>query len=574
MEERQLKTLRRKLRQETRITPEEGFPAVRGMHYLLVLQHLHETLKPKVYFEIGTESGASLSFATCTSIAVDPNFQLQADISRNKPELHQYQGTSDDFFASGMLNRLGLTVDLAFLDGMHLFEYLLRDFINIERFMAPDGVVTLHDCVPFNHVIAERDWDRTVTRAWTGDVWKIIPILREYRPDLKVSVIDAAPTGLVVIQNLDPNSRLLVENYSQIIEKYSSMDLHLFGPAKLQEVVALKRVGDFDIRNTAKNFEPVVAKQRIIDKVVLRTSIPNASRAKGWGDWWFAVGIQKSFESLGLECVIDFKRNWGEDYGETCLNLYILGHDEVPLQKDRLNFVWYIYPGDRVPEQKFPEFDHVFVASSVYADQLRLLFSSLSLTYLPQAFDGTLMQPAPEKPTSSELVFVANAHFERGGGVAAFAHHSGNGFKLWGDRWSEPFDKYVVAKQVANGELCHTYASSLAVMCDHHPQMKNKGFVSNRIFDALACGVPVISDRIAGLPAEFKPYVLTVNSPDEFAHAVEQIRHETPEQAKARRQFALDMRETHSFDARCASILNVVREKGYIVHTQTSEMTG
>jgi hypothetical protein len=36
----------------------------------------------------------------CTSIAVDPQFALQSDVSRNKPQLHRYQMTSDAFFAA------------------------------------------------------------------------------------------------------------------------------------------------------------------------------------------------------------------------------------------------------------------------------------------------------------------------------------------------------------------------------------------------------------------------------------------------------------------------------------------
>lgn len=86
------KLFRRKLRRQSKIAPESDFPVLHGMHYLAYLEQLHQTLKPKVYLEIGTETGASLSLANCISIAIDPKFRLQADVSRNKPELHQYQG--------------------------------------------------------------------------------------------------------------------------------------------------------------------------------------------------------------------------------------------------------------------------------------------------------------------------------------------------------------------------------------------------------------------------------------------------------------------------------------------------
>ncbi len=35
---------------------------------------------------------------------------------------------------------------------------------------------------------------------WTGDVWKLIPILQRYRPDLQLTLFDAPPSGLVAGQ--------------------------------------------------------------------------------------------------------------------------------------------------------------------------------------------------------------------------------------------------------------------------------------------------------------------------------------------------------------------------------------
>lgn len=53
-----------------------------------------------------------------------------------------------------------------------------------------------------------------------GDVYKIAPVLRRYRPDLEVGVfytfIGPYRKGLAVVKNLDPNNTALEENYEQI----------------------------------------------------------------------------------------------------------------------------------------------------------------------------------------------------------------------------------------------------------------------------------------------------------------------------------------------------------------------
>ena len=106
---------------------------------------------------------------------------------------------------------------------MHHFEYLLRDFINTEKYSHKGTIATLHDCYPVNTEIANRDmnYDRRVDVAtriwWAGDVWKLLPILRDFRPDLHVSILDCPPTGLVIVQGLDPRSETLIDAYGEIL---------------------------------------------------------------------------------------------------------------------------------------------------------------------------------------------------------------------------------------------------------------------------------------------------------------------------------------------------------------------
>ena len=39
-------------------------------------------------------------------------------------------------------------MDLAFVDGMHLAEYALRDVLAVERFTLPTSVIVLDDMLP------------------------------------------------------------------------------------------------------------------------------------------------------------------------------------------------------------------------------------------------------------------------------------------------------------------------------------------------------------------------------------------------------------------------------------------
>jgi hypothetical protein len=101
-----------------------------GVFYIEFLKALHTHLTPRSYLEVGTATGASLSVAGCDTIAVDPRFAVDAGATGNRTHTFFFQMTSDDFFATENAPALlGRPVDMVFLDGLHLLECLLRDFI-------------------------------------------------------------------------------------------------------------------------------------------------------------------------------------------------------------------------------------------------------------------------------------------------------------------------------------------------------------------------------------------------------------------------------------------------------------
>jgi hypothetical protein len=194
-----------------------------GLHYSKFIERLAINLSPSTYLEIGTFSGKSLSKVNCSSIAIDPGFRISSDVIGKKPMTLFYQMTSDNFFQKfSPTSILGRKIDLAFLDGMHLFEYLLRDFFNTEKHCAQNSIIMLHDCLPTNVEMTSR---KRLSGAWTGDVWKVPMILKRYRPEIELTFLDCAPTGLLICTNLNPSSEVLEKNYVNIVREFENMEV-------------------------------------------------------------------------------------------------------------------------------------------------------------------------------------------------------------------------------------------------------------------------------------------------------------------------------------------------------------
>ena len=202
-----------------------------GDDYMAFMRRLHPFLKPATYLEIGVFRGMSLALVDpgTEAIGVDPAPQIAHPLS---PNIAVEVMTSDDFFASRDAGARfgGRPLALGFIDGMHRFEFALRDFINMERLCAGDATILIHDCYPLNRATAGRD-----VRAgmfWSGDIWRLILIFKKYRPDLQVNTLALAPTGLGVVRSLDPASTVLVDRYDEIVAEFLAIDYDVLAADK------------------------------------------------------------------------------------------------------------------------------------------------------------------------------------------------------------------------------------------------------------------------------------------------------------------------------------------------------
>lgn len=182
-----------------------------------LLSHLHHNIKPETYLEIGVNQGNSIVQAQKETnvIGIDPFDSIIYKLPKN---IKMYFETSDAFFERKDVTKIlnNKKIDLAFIDGMHLFEYVLRDFINVEKLSHKDTIITLHDCIPSDAYMTTREFH---SGSWTGDVFKMIMILKKYRPDLKIY----NGPGICIVSNINPQNTTLQENYDKILNEYMNI---------------------------------------------------------------------------------------------------------------------------------------------------------------------------------------------------------------------------------------------------------------------------------------------------------------------------------------------------------------
>ena len=178
-------------------------------------------IKGHTYVEIGVESGKCFrQIIAPRKIGIDPS-PINSGYELTTNELF-FEMTSDEFFTNYAEAVFGTqAVDVAFVDGDHEFSQALRDILNLEKFMSPQGVIFIHDCNPPTRNHAEMNDDI----EWTGDVWKISCYLTTYRPDLNFFTLNC-DWGLGVLTGFRSSSGSELPS-SDILKTFKELDYSL-----------------------------------------------------------------------------------------------------------------------------------------------------------------------------------------------------------------------------------------------------------------------------------------------------------------------------------------------------------
>lgn len=279
-------------------------------------------------------------------------------------------------------------------------------------------------------------------------------------------------------------------------------------------------------------------------------SSPSGAAGDQWGDTWFGRDLVDALNRQGQQARLVYRGGASSEARDADdVVLVLRGLRRVtPRRAGNTWMLWVISHPELVEDAEIAEYDCAFAASTTWRNE--------SVTSLLQATNPQRFTPAAGQPDSGErCLFVGSTRGEYRAVVRdAIAANAPLG--VYGVGWSEFIDaEHIRGEFLPNPELPEAYASAGVVLNDHWPAMAAEGFLSNRLFDAVASGARVVSDPAAGLSEVFGDAVVTYSTPEqlrEILHApLDTIFPDRERRVANARRIA----QEHGFDSRAEQLI-------------------
>lgn len=308
---------------------------------------------------------------------------------------------------------------------------------------------------------------------------------------------------------------------------------------------------------------PMDLQPRIPSIEALRWSIKIAApagRRLWWGDFHFAEGLSRALQALGQHVTIHAHEDW---YGPTAPldDVVLVLRGLKPYQPDdrQINLLWVISHPEEVTRVETTRYDGTFVATPLSANSHHR--GVRPVEPLLQATDPQRFCPGPtEADLRHEVLFVGNTRWRLRRSVE-HALAAGLPLSVYGDGWDGQLpDTILRGARIPNKKLPRYYRSAGVVLNDHWEDMRREKLLSNRLFDAAACGARVVSDSVVGMESVFGDAIYTYEGPDQLGLVARRLLAEPDADSGRRRELAEHIRANHTFTVRARRLVTVAQE--------------
>ncbi|MFK8020919.1 MAG: glycosyltransferase [Pseudomonadales bacterium] len=389
-------------------------------------------------------------------------------------------------------------------------------------------------------------------------------------------VFDGIAAGAMVISNGESGAKELfgdklptydsVEQLESLIEKYlRNSELRVTHSEQLRSNV----LANHTYRRRATEFRDILIDHaQTFSQIAIKIGVPSYAKAPEWGDYHFAKALQKELLRIGHRCRVDILPEW---YGKHTLNdevvLVLRGLSQYQPSNDQLNLLWMISHPDKVTPEELNQYNHIFVSSLPYTDVLAEV-TTTSCSTLLQCTDHDLFYPSSGDDSDGDtdevdrILFVGNSRLQYRK-IVKDSIEANIEIEVYGSRWESLIpERFIIGTHLENSSLRQHYSSAKVLLNDHWESMLDNGFISNRLFDAAACGATVVSDHIDGLEEIFLNTLYSYDgSADGLKSTIELAIEEKHAKTDARLTLAKHIRDKHSFRARAQEIHTLIHSR-------------
>lgn len=286
------------------------------------------------------------------------------------------------------------------------------------------------------------------------------------------------------------------------------------------------------------------------------TSAPKGQAGEQWGDTWFARDLADALRRAGQQVkVLPRSEANSPKRAEDDVVLVLHGLRSVRPPQDRRGvwMLWVISHPESVTEEEMRDYDAVFAASTSWSGSGEVEVVPLLQATAPQRFTPSAADP----DSGAAVLFVGSTRGEFRPAVrGALASSRSKDLEIFGVGWEEFLPTERISGQfVANEELPRAYAGAGIVLNDHHRDMASAGFLSNRLFDAVASGARVLTDRVVGIDDVFGDAVVVFDDQDHLIRLLASPAEEIFPTRNERVIHAQRIAREHSFDTRAQVLI-------------------
>jgi len=382
-------------------------------------------------------------------------------------------------------------------------------------------------------------------------------------------VFDAIAGGTLVFTNGIIGAKEtfggLLPTYESKEELHTLLQEYLSDNSKRQKHI--EKLQEFVVNHHTYRIRAQLMKQKLEafvgmkPSVAIKMPIPNWSEAKNWGDYHLALGLQKQFKKLGYHTILQVLPEWNNYEGDRCdVVLVLRGLSQYEPKKHQLNLMWNISHPDKVSDEEYNSYDKVFVASDIWAKKLEERLTT-QVEVMHQCSDPDLFKPFKSDEYKHQLLFVGNSRkiYRK---ALEYLLPTNYQLAVYGTLWEGIIDpQYLKGEHISNHEVHKYYSSADIVLNDHWDSMRENGFISNRIFDVLACNGFILTDNVGGLEELFGTSLITYNSKEDLQSKIEYYLKHKEEREQLSQMGRNLVLEKHSHRNRVEQIIKTIKRK-------------